>query len=413
MLSNYLKMAWKVLGRRRFFTFVSLFGIGFTLAVLMVVVSIMDHHLAPSYPETEQDRMLFLTRMQMHGDRSNWFSGPGYRFIDTYARDLPGVERMTVVSGVDDAVTFLDGRKIVSGVRHADAEFWRVMQFTFLEGAAFSAGDDAAGNRVAVISDATRYRFFGDEPGLRKMLELDGVEYRVVGVVRNVPWYREFSTADIWLPLGSHRELGFQDRMMGGAAVAYLLADGADVGQVQAAFRERLTRVVFEDPERYHTMVGAPFTKLENLANGILGLDPGETAPRRLVLLAILGGLAFMALPAINLVNINLSRIFERTGEIGVRKAFGAASGDLVLQFVMENVVLCLIGGVIGLAGAFLILQAATLVPQVPVMSVTLNWRIFLAALGLATVFGVLSGVWPAWKMSRQHPVSALRGGSS
>jgi putative ABC transport system permease protein len=152
-------------------------------------------------------------------------------------------------------------------------------------------------------------------------------------------------------------------------------------------------------------------TQLELLASA--GLDPGETAPRRMVLFAILGALAFMALPAINLVNINVSRIYERSSEIGVRKAFGAASRDLVLQFVVENVFLCLLGGVIGLVGAFMLLKIATFFPHVPFFTVHLSWRVFFAALALATIFGVLSGVWPAWKMSRQHPVLALRGGAS
>ena len=152
-------------------------------------------------------------------------------------------------------------------------------------------------------------------------------------------------------------------------------------------------------------------TQFELLAS--LGLEPGETAPRRMVLLWVLGALAFMVLPAINLVNINLSRIYERTSEIGVRKAFGASSRALVLQFVVENVVLSLIGGVIGLVGAFALLKVATLFPQAPFLTFHLSWRIFVAALALATVFGLLSGVWPAWKMSRQHPVLALRGGAS
>ena len=144
-----------------------------------------------------------------------------------------------------------------------------------------------------------------------------------------------------------------------------------------------------------------------------IGSEPGETAPRRMILLWILGGLAFMALPAINLVNINLSRIYERASEIGVRKAFGAATRDLVLQFVMENVVLSLIGAVIGLIGAYALLKIAVLFPQVPFVTFHLNWRIFAATLVLAIIFGLLSGVWPAWKMSRQHPVLALRGGAS
>jgi putative ABC transport system permease protein len=221
------------------------------------------------------------------------------------------------------------------------------------------------------------------------------------------------SASEIWVPLHNETAAGFFDRLMGGCQVAYLLQPGTDHKQVQAAFRDRLTRVEFDDPERFHTMAGIPMTQLEIFANMPLGLEPGETAPRRLILFIILGTLAFMALPAINLVNINLSRIYERSGEIGVRKAFGAASRDLVMQFVVENVFLCLLGGMIGLVGAFALLKLGTYFPQAPFFTFHLNWRIFLAALLLAAVFGILSGVWPAWKMSRQHPVSALRGGVS
>lgn len=413
MFGNYLKMAWKVLRRRRFFTFVSLFGIGFTLTTLMTVVSIADHQLAPSYPETQLDRMLVLSRMQMYGDRSTWSSGPGYRFIERYGRDLPGVERMTVYTHGHQTVTFKEGRKLTFDARFTDAEYWRVLQFAFLEGAPFGVEDDRNANRVVVISEGTRRRCFDDEPGLGRSIELDGSEYRVVGVVEDVPVYRRTAAADIWMPLGCNSAAGFTDAMIGGCSAAYLVEEGGDRKQVQAAFRERLTRVEFDDPERFHSMAGLPMTTLEALSSQMLNLDRGETAPRRLLLLALLAMLAFMALPAINLVNINLSRIYERSGEIGVRKAFGAASPDLVLQFVVENVVLCLLGGVIGLVGAYTVLQLAALFPQTPLMTFHLSWRIFAAGFALAVVFGLLSGVWPAWQMSRQHPVNALKGGAS
>jgi len=413
MLSNYLKMAWKVLGRRKFFTFISLFGIGFTLTALMVVVAMVDHQLAPSYPETQLDRILTVKRMRMHGDRSNWYAGPGFKFLDRYARDLPGVELMSIYTRPSETSSFLEGRKLVFQSRFADAAYWRVLHFAFLEGAPFTDADDRDANRVAVITDSARRRFFGDEPALGKSVELDGLEFRVVGVVRDVPAFRDISHAEIWMPLGTQTAAGFHESLIGGCLAAYLLAPDTEKKQVQAAFQERLTRVAFDDPERFHTMKGMPMTKLENLANEMLNLDPGETAPRRLILFAILAVLAFMALPAINLININLSRIYERSGEIGVRKAFGAASPDLVLQFVIENVVLCLLGGLIGLVGAFVLLYIAVQFPQVPLLTFHLNWRIFLAALALAIVFGLLSGVGPAWKMSRQHPVNALKGGAS
>ena len=129
---------------------------------------------------------------------------------------------------------------------------------------------------------------------------------------------------------------------------------------------------------------------------------------------AILGILAllFMALPALNLVTINLSRILERSSEIGVRKAFGAPRRSLVSQFVMENIVLTLIGGAIafGLSAAILVsLNASDVFPNV---QLDLNLRIFGYGMLMAVAFGLVSGVYPAWRMARMHPVNALRGGA-
>jgi len=120
----------------------------------------------------------------------------------------------------------------------------------------------------------------------------------------------------------------------------------------------------------------------------------------------------FMALPALNLVNLNLSRILERSSEIGVRKAFGASSAHLVWQFILENVILCLIGGVLALFGAVLAIKLTVQSGLAPYTEVPLNFRVYLYAVGLACLFGVISGALPAWRMSRLHPVEALRGGA-
>ncbi len=129
-------------------------------------------------------------------------------------------------------------------------------------------------------------------------------------------------------------------------------------------------------------------------------------------LLALVSGLvlAFMLLPAINLVNVNLSRIYERMSEIGVRKAFGASSSRLVGQFVFENVVLCIVGGVIGVILSALVLAGINSSGVVPDADFSISLGVFFAGVGLAVFFGVLSGLYPAWRMSRLHPVVALKG---
>jgi putative ABC transport system permease protein len=194
-----------------------------------------------------------------------------------------------------------------------------------------------------------------------------------------------------------------------------LARDRADMPRLKAEFAAVLPRVEMAHPETYKEMRGALRTPLECLAMSTLpgATDPVASRARELMLFIAIAALAFMWLPAMNLININVSRIFERSSEIGVRKAFGASSRTLVGQFVLENVVLCMIGGLIALALSWLVLRGIGAIGLIPYGQLTLNVRLFVVALLLAAFFGVLSGVYPAWRMSRMHPVTALRGGSS
>ena len=122
--------------------------------------------------------------------------------------------------------------------------------------------------------------------------------------------------------------------------------------------------------------------------------------------------LLFMLLPTMNLVNLNVSRIMERASEIGVRKAFGATARALVGQFIVENVALTLVGGLLGFVLAYAVLAGLTSSGIVPYAQFQMNGRVFLCGMALAVVFGVISGTYPAWRMSRLHPVEALSGGA-
>lgn len=412
MLRNYLKVAIKVLMRRKFYTAVNLFGIAFTLLILMLCAAMMDNILAPGTPEVRLARILVIERAQMKGPTNTSSSSPGFRLLDDYARDLPGVELFSVTTNTDQVVSFVDGSKVVSEMRRTDGEFWEIMEFEFVEGGSFTSADEEQGNFVAVINEVTRRRFFDGQPALGQTLRADDQAFTVVGVVRDVPFTRPMSFADIWVPLSTAKSTSYREAMLGGFQGIILADSRDDFPVIKQEFHRRISLAELPNPDVYDTLQSAALTRYEELAMETAG-DGGfesEAPVGRFTLLMVLMAVAFMLLPALNLINLSLSRILERSSEIGVRKAFGASSWTLVGQFLVENVVLTMGGGLIGL---LLSLAAVRILNQsglIPYAEFSVSFRVFVAGLGLALLFAMVSGAYPAWRMSRLHPVEALHG---
>src|SRR5215475_12370582 len=98
MLRSYLKLAVKILLRRKFFTFVSLFGISFTLLILMVATSMFDAVYGPFPPETKLDRCLGVFGARLSGEHTIRSGNPGYALLDQTVRGLPGAEEVSLHS---------------------------------------------------------------------------------------------------------------------------------------------------------------------------------------------------------------------------------------------------------------------------------------------------------------------------
>ena len=311
--------------------------------------------------------------------------------------------------GATTETTFLQGEKIESQLRYTDGEFWEILEFDFLEGRPYTAKEVEEGQRVVVINEATRQVFFGEEQAVGKYIELKERSFRVVGVVPNVPMFRIVPFADIWVPLSALGTNAYRryDSLFGNFQALILARSAAEIPLIQEEFADVLTRIEYPNPNEVNRLIGSPSTLLEQTLNTIFALSM-LTGRGFMVLIGVLT-LLFMLLPVVSLVNINTTRILERASEIGVRKAFGGSSLTLVGQFMVENVILTLLGGALGLVLTFLVLQMLGAGDIVQYAEFHLNHRIFLYGLIMTLGFGLISGVYPAWKMSRLHIVEALR----
>lgn len=412
MLKNYLKLAWKVLLRRKFFTFISLFGISFTLVVLMLATALLDHVVAQYPPESRMDRTVGIYYALERGEHAMRNGMAGFKLLDSYARNLPNVEKMSIATFGGSAFSFVNGQRVKAYLKRTDGVFWEILDFQFLEGHAYTDRDLHDGRMVAVINDSTRRRFFGAGSALGRTIELDGQRFTVIGVVPDVPALRVVPFADVWVPYTTEKSDSYRSELVGNYIGILLLQDPARLAATREELWSRL-RTIKPSEQMFRSVEATPETLFDTLGRMFVGSGQsgiGHSYGTRLVVVLSAAAVLFMLLPAVNLMNLNTSRIMERASEIGVRKAFGASSRVLVGQFVVENVVLTLVGAAVGFVIAAWLLSAINASGVIQYASLRLNYRIFAWGVGLAIVFGLVSGVYPAWRMSRLHPVQALKG---
>lgn len=275
-----------------------------------------------------------------------------------------------------------------------------VRDWGLLSGDYFSDQDVRSRNRVALIGTTVAEDLFGDLNVLGKIIRIKNIPFRVLGVLEKKGSSITGRDQDnsIFVPISTARQLIIRSRFP--SSVSYLIVKV--IKGIDQQYTENQIISLLRDRHRLRNDEANDFS-VSNLTDIA---STAATATRALtILLASIAGVSLLV-GGIGIMNIMLVSVTERTREIGIRLAIGAKQRDILLQFLIEAVIICAVGGlsgvVLGVGSSWCISYFVGITVEVTLVSIIISFFI-------SSAIGMFFGWYPAKKASKMQPVDALR----
>ena len=421
MLKNYFKIFMKVAMQSKLFTFLSLFGISLTIMFVMIFSMTISKITTGSGPEKDLKKIIFSERIKTkrQGKSEGYSIGTlGQILCQDHLKNVKNAAVTSMYSGAQPWEFIYNGNYQLKTQNRTDAEYWIMFKYFFLEGRPYTNKEVTNGANLCVIDKSLKDLLFGSEKKvLGKIVHFGKLELVVTGVVEDSPKTALNAKGDLYFPytLITENVDPFGDEYLGGYRIAFMASSSKQIVPIRNEVQEMVHRLDVADTLRT-IFISGPYSQIEKMMVGFG--DPEEYSRGTSLVKYILMALAFILLPAINLMALNFARIHERGEEIAVRKSFGASSSVLRGQFLFENILMTLTGGIIGIFISYLVVallgNSLTLTidffTNVP-LTFSFNYLVFAAALISCLIFGLLSGFLPAVRLSKMKPALYLKGG--
>ena len=391
MIYQSFKMAVKAVAGNKMRSFLTILGVVIGVVAIVVLVSI-GQGANSSVVESIEGMGTNLITANINARRMNPIDLDSLNEL-ALNEAISYVAPISSVSGTvkAGATTYDDG--VVQGTTPG---YESIRNWTVAEGRFLQQPDIDNRSFVAVIGSEAATEMYGTTHAVGETFSLNGYTLTVVGVLAQVGSSASGSNDNqILIPFTLAQRLSNQTSI---SSFYVSAASSSQVEQAQAAVESYLEKAF----TNYNTNSFGTQYSVFNQSEMLSTLS--ETTN---TLTLMLGGIAAISLlvGGIGIMNIMLVSVSERTREIGIRKAIGAARGNILMQFLIESLVVSLMGGLLGLA-----ISVAAVKALAPVLQMTLTIPVNVAwmAIGFSVFIGVVFGMYPANKASKLRPIEAL-----
>jgi putative ABC transport system permease protein len=391
-LAESLRVAIRMLRTNKIRTSLTMLGvaIGVASVVLLLALGVGVQESIASQIEGLGTNLLFVFPGQTSGGTLGNLGGLTKQFkltdVRYLQRRLP--QAAYVVPVMQAVATIRAGNRVThSGIAASNGDAVHVFTARLAAGRHYDQAETDAGARLAALAATPKRILFPTSDPIGRTVSINGQRFTVTGYY--APQGGSIAgdlDNEVYIPITTAQ------RLFGRDTIDYIVVKAPSTAAM-APLRAEIQRAMAP-------LYGDQFTVFsQEQSLGVLSNVLGTLT----ALLAALAGIS-LVVGGVGIMSIMLVSVTERTQEIGLRKALGARPRDIIAQFVIEAVVLSLLGGLQGLAlGAAGVLVASRYAP----MRVT--WWAVAVAFSFAVALGVFFGVYPAWKASKLDPIVALR----
>lgn len=422
MLKNYLTIALRNLRKQAGYTFINISGLAVGIACCLLIFLYVRHELSYDRYHEKADRIYRVGLDAKIGDQDFLAPLSPVPMREALVTDFPEVEQAVRLFAFSNTVAVRRGdlRFQEDGFIYADSTVFEVFTYPFLQGDPGSALTEPS---TLVITETMAQKYFEDEENpIGETLNIDGSDFRVTGVITDVPEASHFRF-DFMASMGTNQAIQNDVWVSNNFYTYFVLQEGNDYKVFEAKLEElvqnyvgpTVQQILGTSIDEYRMSGGRfqyfiqPLTDIHLHSHMDYEMAPNGNVTYVYAFSAI--AMLLLVIACINFMNLATARSAGRAREVGIRKTLGSERGQLIRQFLMEATLMSL------LALGFALILVQVLLPffnNLAGTSLTNTYvqdvRFLAGMLGLALVVGFMAGGYPAFFLASFRPVAVLKG---